>query len=86
MGLYEVSLSMSLLGLGIGTMLANFHMCGGTLLLGAVLNMLVRNASPLRCMMLSLSGTCELLFLLCCEMLSPCLTHILHGRSQNILT
>ena len=25
MGLYEVSLSVSLLGLGIGTMLANFH-------------------------------------------------------------
>ena len=28
MGLYEVSLSMSLFGFGIGTMLANFHMCG----------------------------------------------------------
>ena len=28
MGLYEVPLSMSLLGFGIGTMLANFHMCG----------------------------------------------------------
>ena len=25
MGLYEVSLSVSLLGFGIGTMLANFH-------------------------------------------------------------
>ena len=28
MGLYEVPLSMSLLGFGIGTLLANFHMCG----------------------------------------------------------
>ena len=28
MGLYEVTLSMSLLGFGMGTMLANFHMCG----------------------------------------------------------
>ena len=28
MGLYEVPLSMSLLGFGMGTMLANFHMCG----------------------------------------------------------
>ena len=28
MGLYEVPLSVSLLGFGIGTMLANFYMCG----------------------------------------------------------
>ena len=28
MGLYEVPLSMSLSGFGLGTMLANFHMCG----------------------------------------------------------
>ena len=28
MDLYEVPLSMSLLDFGIGTMLANFHMCG----------------------------------------------------------
>ena len=27
-GLYEVPLSMSLLGFGMGTMLTNFHMCG----------------------------------------------------------
>ena len=27
MGLYEVPLSMYLLGFGMGTMLANFHMC-----------------------------------------------------------
>ena len=66
MGLYEVPLSMSLLGFGMGTMLANFHMCGIML----VFNMLVRNASPrgpmcFRCLMFNLSGPCELLFLLC---------------------
>ena len=36
MGLYEVPLSMSLLGFGMGTMSANFHMCGIMLLLRAV--------------------------------------------------
>ena len=46
MGLYEVPLSMSLLGFGMGTMLANFHMCGIMLVLRAVFNMLVRNARP----------------------------------------
>ena len=46
MGLYEVPLSASLLGFGIGTMLANFHMCGVMLVLRAVFNMLVRNVSP----------------------------------------
>ena len=70
MGLYKMSLSMSLLGFGIGTMLANFHMCGIMLLLRAVFNMFVRNASPrgpmcFRCLMFSLSGPCELLFVLC---------------------
>ena len=39
MGLYEGPLSMSLLGFGMGTVLANFHMCGIMLLLRAVLNM-----------------------------------------------
>ena len=61
MGLYEVPLSMSLLGFEIGTMLANFHMCGIMLLLRAVLNILMRNESPrgpmcFRCLMYSLSG------------------------------
>ena len=40
MGLYEVLLSMSLMGFWIGTILANFHMCGIMLLLRAVLNIL----------------------------------------------
>ena len=46
MGLYEVPLSMSLLGFGMGTMLANFHVCGTMLVLRAVFYVLVRNASP----------------------------------------
>ena len=46
MGLYEVPLSVSLLSFGIGTMLANFHVRGIMLLLRAVFNILVRNASP----------------------------------------
>ena len=70
MGLYEVPLSMSLLDFGMGTMLASFYMCGIMLVLRAVFNMLVRNASPrgslcFRCLMFSLSEPCELLFLLC---------------------
>ena len=36
MGLYVVHLSMSLLGFGMGTMLANFHMCSSMLVLRAV--------------------------------------------------
>ena len=70
MDLYEVPLSMSLLGFGKGTMLANFHMCGIILVLRAVFNMLVRNASPrgpmcFRCLKFNLSGPFELLFFLC---------------------
>ena len=54
MGLYEVPLSMR----------------GIILVLRAVFNMLVRNASPkgpmyFRCLMFNLSGPCVLLFLLC---------------------
>ena len=37
MGLHEVPLSMSLLGFWMGTMLANFQMCGIMLVLRAVL-------------------------------------------------
>ena len=35
MGLYEIPLSMSLLGFWMGTMLANFYMCSIMLLLRA---------------------------------------------------
>ena len=64
MGLYEVPLSMSLLGFGMGTMLVIFHMYGTMLVLRAVFNMLLRNASPrgpmcFRCLMFSLSGPCN---------------------------
>ena len=46
MGLHEVSLSMlSLLEFGMGTMLANFHVCGFMMVLRAVFNMIVKNAS-----------------------------------------
>ena len=44
MGLYEVLLSMSLLDFRMGTMLANFHVCGIMLVLRADYNMLVSNA------------------------------------------
>ena len=60
-------LYMFLLGFGMGTMLASFHMCGIMLVLRAVFNMLVRNASLtghmcLRCLVFSLSGPSEFLF------------------------
>ena len=59
MCLYEVPLSMSLLGFGMGTMVANFHMCGIMLVLRTVFTMLVRNSSPrgpicFRCLMFNL--------------------------------
>ena len=65
MGLYEVPLSMCLLGFGMWAMLANCH--GIMLVLRAVFNMLVMNASPrgpvcFRYLMFSLSGPCELVF------------------------
>ena len=70
MSLYEVPWPISLLGVGKGTMLANFCMCGIMLVLGAVFNMFVGNASArapmcFRCLMFSLSRHCELLFFLC---------------------
>ena len=70
MGLYEVPLSMSFLGFGMGTMLANFDMCGIMLVLRAIYNMIVRNARPrwpmcFKCLLFNLSGPCELLCLLC---------------------
>ena len=50
---------MSLLGFGMGIMLANFHICGIMLVSRAIINMLVRNTSPkghmcFRCLMFSL--------------------------------
>ena len=67
MGLYKVPLFVSLLCFGIGSMLANFHVCGIRFLLRVVLNILVRNAGPrgpmcFRCLIFNWSGPCELLF------------------------
>ena len=52
-------------------MLANFHMCGIMLVLRAVFNMFMRNASPrghmcFRCLMFNLSGlvSCYFYFVL----------------------
>ena len=66
---------MSLLGFGMATIFANFHMCSIMLVLRAVFNMLERNASPrgpfcFRYLMFNLSGPCELLFLRCFIILS----------------
>ena len=49
MGLYDVFLSMSSLGFGMGTMLAYFHMCYIMLVLRAVFNMLVRKVQESLC-------------------------------------
>ena len=62
-----MSLYIGLLGVVMGTMIANYHMCGIMLVLRGVFNMLVRNVSPrgpmcFRCLMFSLSGPCELFF------------------------
>ena len=70
MRLYPVSIFMFLFGFGIGMMFASFHVCGMMLLHSDVLYMLVSYACPsgpmcLRCLMLTLSGPVELLFLLC---------------------
>ena len=69
MDLYEVPLSMHLLGFAWG-LVCNNHMCCNMLVLCAVFNILVRNASPrgsmcFRSLMFCLSGPYELLFLLC---------------------
>ena len=66
--MYDMPMSMFLLGFGIGNMLPSFHMCGIMLVSRTVFNMFVRNVSPrgpmcFRCLMFSLVGPCELLFL-----------------------
>ena len=67
MGLYEVPLSLCLLGFGMGTMLANFHMCGIMLVLRAVFNMLVRNASPRGAMCLGDCDACTVVCVACVD-------------------
>ena len=77
--MYEVPLSMNLLGFRMGIMLANFDMCGIMLVLRAAFNMFVRNASPrghmcFMCLMFILSGPCELI-----------LTTMWSGKSLKLL-
>ena len=43
MGLYEVRVSIYLLGFGMGAMLVNSQVCGFLLLLRTVLNMFLKN-------------------------------------------
>ena len=83
-GLSDVPMLMSVLDLGTGMMLANFHTCGIWVSLSAALYMFVRYFSPSmpmcsRYFMLMLSGPVELLFLLlliavvdCCLDLISC--------------
>ena len=57
MGLYEVPLPMSLLGLGLKTMLTNFHICGIMLVLRAVFREVyptLKVPMCFRCLMFSL--------------------------------
>ena len=56
MGMYEVLLSITLLGFGMGTMLANCHMCGIMLVLRAVFNMLFMNARCWTCVWVAWCG------------------------------
>ena len=61
--MYEMPLSISLLGFGMGTMLANFHMCGIMLVLRAVFNMRVQEGiCVIRCLMFNLSVVIFTLF------------------------
>ena len=70
MGLYEVPLSMSLLGFGIGDNVSQLPFAWYYVGVKALFNLLVGNASPrepmcFRCLIFNLSGPYELSFLLC---------------------
>ena len=70
MGLYDVLIVVSLPGLGIGIILAIYHVCGIVLVLRERLNIAVKYVSAvtprcLRCFIFMLSGPVELLFLAC---------------------
>ena len=58
MDLYEVPLSMSLLGFGMGTMLANFHMCGIMFSLRTVLNNVNEECKSDRAYVFSVHDVC----------------------------
>ena len=83
MGLYGVPLSVSLLGFGIGTMLANFHVWGIMFFLRPVLNILVRNASP----MFVLCVVCLTVFVNCLvKQFAICLFAILLLKVMNLFS
>ena len=70
MGLYEVPLVCVFVGFWDRDYVSQLPCVSIMFLLRAVLNILVRNASPrgtmcFRCLIFNLSGPCELLFLLC---------------------
>ena len=71
MGVYEVPLSMSLLG--FRSIFVNFHMCGIMLVLRAVFNMLGSTRGPMcfRCLMFNLSGPLSCYFF--CALLCWCI-------------
>ena len=69
MGLYEVPLSVSLLGFGIRTMLANFHVWGIMFFVKSRFKHTCEECESKRAYVFYvphiLSGPCELLFFLC---------------------
>jgi len=69
-GLYDGPSVLSLCGLGIGIVLALFHMCGMLFVFSTMLNRCVRcliavGPKCFRCLMFMSSGPVELLFLCC---------------------
>ena len=65
MDLYEVPSSMYLLGFGMGTMLANFHMCGIVFVKSSFKHTSQRGPMCFMFLMFSFSGPYVLLFVLC---------------------
>ena len=90
MGLYDVPSVMSLPGLGIGIILAIFHVCGIVFKLSEMLNIVVWYVSAvfpscLRCLIFMLSGPVELLFLACLVASEVCSVVICMGVDFSML-
>ena len=90
MGLYDVPSVMSLPCLGIGIILAIFHVCGIVFELSEMLNIVVRYVSAvfrscLRCLIFMLSGPVELLFLACLVASEVCSVVICMGVDFSML-
>ena len=86
MGLYDVPRVVSLPGLGIGLILANFHVCGIVFVLRERLNIAVRYISAVtpRCLIFMLSGPVEL-FLACLIASEVCSIVICVGVDFSLL-